>query len=298
MKQMIFLLLLMASMTAMGQESIPQDTTVYFNGRKLTIHEKNGKIKVKMYEANATNDTIENPQIFEGVYLGGRSIEQTTIVSSPFIKKNPFAPNKNKRYRFDPHYAAFYFGFGKLSNNSLQYSTSIPQINSKSWEWGINLFYGGIAITPNNHWGITGSFGFARSVYTLDDNYGFEKVGGITVCQPASDGINYSKSWLRYWSFRIPVSLEWQTRFGSNRTFISAGPEFEWRTGITSRAKYDGSKHTLSNDLNTHPLGLNLLMQAGYGCLGFTARFALTSLFEKNEGPNVYPTSIGIGLYW
>jgi hypothetical protein len=54
----------------------------------------------------------------------------------------------------------------------------------------------------------------------------------------------------------------------------------------------------LSSKLNTHPLGMNLLLQAGYGCLGFNARFALTSLFEKNKGPELYPASIGIGWYW
>ena len=62
--------------------------------------------------------------------------------------------------------------------------------------------------------------------------------------------------------------------------------------------KYDNKKHTLSDKLNTHPLGMNLLLQAGYGCLGFNARFALTSLFEKNKGPELYPASIGIGWYW
>ena len=110
--------------------------------------------------------------------------------------------------------------------------------------------------------------------------------------------VDYQKSWLRYWAFRLPVSLEWQTKFGSRRAFIAAGPEIEWRVGVKSRAKYDNKKHTLSDKLNTHPLGMNLLLQAGYGCLGFNARFALTSLFEKNKGPELYPASIGIGWYW
>ena len=40
-----------------------------------------------MYESKAENDTIENTQVFEGVYLDGRSIERTTTVSVPFVKK-------------------------------------------------------------------------------------------------------------------------------------------------------------------------------------------------------------------
>ena len=244
-----------------------------------------------MYEAKAENDTIENTQVFEGVYLDGRSIERTTTVSVPFVKK------KKGYYRFDPHYPAIYFGFNKLASSTFQYSAKVPRLGSKSWEWGINLFNTGVAITRDNHWGLTTTLGLARIVYKLDDNYGFEKIDGITVCRQADD-VDYQKSWLRYWAFRLPVSLEWQTKFGSRRAFIAAGPEIEWRVGVKSRAKYDNKKHTLSDKLNTHPLGMNLLLQAGYGCLGFNARFALTSLFEKNKGPELYPASIGIGWYW
>ena len=71
MKHIILVFFLMASFSAMGQESIPQDTTIYLNGRKMTIRENNGKIKVKMYEAKTASDTIENAQVFEGVYAKG-----------------------------------------------------------------------------------------------------------------------------------------------------------------------------------------------------------------------------------
>ena len=60
MKRIFFLFLIMTSMTVVAQESIPQDTTLYLNGRKIIIKEHDGKIKVKMYEAKADNDTIEN----------------------------------------------------------------------------------------------------------------------------------------------------------------------------------------------------------------------------------------------
>ncbi|MCD8182351.1 MAG: hypothetical protein LUE99_03860 [Bacteroides sp.] len=210
----------------------------------------------------------------------------------PFIKKK-------KSYNFEPHYPAVYAGFDKLSGGRIQYSAALPQIGSKSWEWGINPFSGGIALTRDNHWGgVTSALGIARIVHKLDDNYGFEKIDGMTVCQPAPEGVEYQKSWLRYWAFRLPVSIEWQTKFGSSRTFIAAGPEVEWRVGIKFRAKYEGAKHTLSDKLNTHPLGLNLLLQAGYDCIGFNARFALTSLFEGNKGPELYPASLGIAWYW
>ena len=68
MKRIFFLFLIMTSMTVVAQESIPQDTTLYLNGRKIIIKEHDGKIKVKMYEAKADNiwtaAALNEPQRF------------------------------------------------------------------------------------------------------------------------------------------------------------------------------------------------------------------------------------------
>ena len=77
-------------MSGMAQnESTPQDTTLYVNGRKIVIKEQGDKIKVKLYESASGGDTITNAQIFEGVYLNGQSTESRTVLSAlPFSKKN------------------------------------------------------------------------------------------------------------------------------------------------------------------------------------------------------------------
>ncbi|MDR1004634.1 MAG: hypothetical protein LBL97_06495 [Prevotellaceae bacterium] len=285
--------MLSATLTATAQATAPKDTTLYVDGRKITVQQADDNIKVSLFEARASGDTIQLQQVFEGVYLNGRSIERTTVVSIPFVKKH-------NRYQFDPHYPTFYVGFSQLSGGAMRYSAAdhVPQVMSKSWEWGFNFCNTGIAVSADNHWGITTTIGIARMDYKLDNNYGFEKVDDITACVPAADGTVYQKSWLRYWAWRIPVSIEWQALFGSTRAFLAAGPELEWRMGITSRAKYNDKKHTLSDKLNANPLGVNLLLQAGYGDVGFQARFALTSLFQKHKGPDLYPASIGVGFYW
>lgn len=51
MKKLLLLWLMMAPMSGMAQnESTPQDTTLYVNGRKIVIKEQGDKIKVKLYE--------------------------------------------------------------------------------------------------------------------------------------------------------------------------------------------------------------------------------------------------------
>lgn len=62
MKRIFFLFLIMTSMTVVAQESIPQDTTLYLNGRKIIIKEHDGKIKVKMYEAKPTMTPSKTPR--------------------------------------------------------------------------------------------------------------------------------------------------------------------------------------------------------------------------------------------
>ena len=76
MKKLLLLWLMIAPMSGMAQnESTPQDTTLYVNGRKIVIKEQGDKIKVKLYESASGGDTITNAQIFEGVYLNGQSTE-------------------------------------------------------------------------------------------------------------------------------------------------------------------------------------------------------------------------------
>ena len=123
---------MIAPMSGMAQnESTPQDTTLYVNGRKIVIKEQGDKIKVKLYESASGGDTITNAQIFEGVYLNGQSTESRTVLSAlPFSKKN------NKRNRFEPHAGGFYIGYTRLSNDFLSFNPSNgADLNtSHSWE--------------------------------------------------------------------------------------------------------------------------------------------------------------------
>ncbi len=87
MKHMILLVAVIIPLGALAMQPLPQDTTVFINGRKLEIREDHGKINVRMYESQFQGDTIENQKVFEGVYLNGQSSEQRISVSVPFARK-------------------------------------------------------------------------------------------------------------------------------------------------------------------------------------------------------------------
>lgn len=87
MKHIYLLLFMLIPMAGMAQEGISQDTTLYVNGRKILIKENEGKIKVKLYEQSSHGDTIENDQIFEGIYTDGQTTERRTAFTVPFVKE-------------------------------------------------------------------------------------------------------------------------------------------------------------------------------------------------------------------
>ena len=141
MKHIYLLLFMLIPMAGMAQEGISQDTTLYVNGRKILIKENEGKIKVKLYEQSSHGDTIENDQIFEGIYTDGQTTERRTAFTVPFVKR------KN-HYRFDPHIAGFYMGYTRLSDGINFNTPDGLNINAnKSWEIGFNLFQGSLTLS-------------------------------------------------------------------------------------------------------------------------------------------------------
>ncbi len=292
MKKLIFTLLLFLPLAMAAQEET-QESTVYVNGQKIVVKRSENKIKVKVYEEVAQGDTIENDQIFEGVYLDGQSTERRMIVSLPFVKKKD-------KYHFEPHSAGLYIGQSRLyDNGSFGKPDDVDLRLSKSWEIGLNLFEGALPLTRDRHWAITAGLGWGYTSFRLDSNTAFQEIDGIAGNYPAPDGVVYDQSRLRYNFFRLPLALEWQKRLnGHGPIFLSAGAEVEWRYSIKSKVKVDGDSRTLDKDLNVHPIGINILAQAGYANIGAYARYSTASLFQNGKGPDLYPFSFGICWYW
>ncbi len=300
MKQLLLLLCIIAPMGLMAQnENLAQDTTLYLNGRKIVIKEQNDQIKVKLYESISEGDTIANTKIFEGVYLNGRSMESRTVLDAL-----PFAKHNKKKYRFEPHAGGLYMGYTQLSNGFASFSPSnrINLNTAHSWEIGGNLFTGYHAFAPTYNWGVTIGLGWGYRSIRLEDNHAFRKIDGITQIYPAEaaeEPVTYSKSRLRYFYFRIPLSIEWQTKINNGGPlFFAVGPEAEIRHGVKSKGKANGVKKTFDKGVNARPLGFNVLAQVGYADLGVYMRYSTYGFFEKDKGPELYPFSFGICWYW
>ncbi|KAA6324577.1 hypothetical protein EZS27_026109 [termite gut metagenome] len=302
MKRIILLLFILIPVIGMAQESNSQDTTLYVGNRKVVIKEKDGKIKVKLYEQSTDGNMVENDQIFEGVYMNGQSTERRLSLTVPFTK-NKESPSSSRYGRsHEPHIAGLYIAYSMFGDKALYSRANEPDlVLTKSWEWGIVPFETKFPLTRDNSLSLNSGLGIGYTSFRVDGDYVFRKVNSVTAVLPPDRGESYSQSRLRYYHFRIPAVFEWQ-KYSRHHgpIFLSVGGEAEIRWSVKSKVKYEGNRHenTLGKDLNVNPIGVNLLAQAGYGSLGFYTRYSMAPLFEKNKGPELYPFSIGVAWHW
>lgn len=300
MKHNLFLLLMLIPMISFAENGINlQDTTILLNGRKITIKEQGDKIKVKLYEKLSAGDTIANEQIFEGVYLNGqRSESRAALGGISFIKKK----KRRNQYNYENCPIRIYIGYTLASDDFMSFSPSnkIDLNTAHSWEIGANLLNTYSTLGVSSNWALTAGLGWGYRSIRLDGNYAFrEKEESTGVYPGESDEVNYSKSRLHYFYFRIPLALECQIQLnGYRKLFFAVGPEAEIRHGVRSKAKVNGHAETLDKGLNVRPVGINLLAQAGIGSIGAYMRYSTYGLFEKNKGPELYPFSFGLCWYW
>lgn len=295
MKRIILACMMALPILGIAQESeVLRPTTVDANGDSIVIRRGSGNVKIKIYEEIPNGENTQDEQIYEGVYLTRIDADRPGLLNAlPFIPK--------RKNTFDPHAGGLYIGFSSLSNDFFSFGTTgRASLNaSKSWEIGATLFTSHFSLSRDHHWGLTYGLGWGYTSFRLDGNQAFLKTEGATGIFAGNDETVYDKSRLRYFHFRIPISIEWQTRIHKRRPiFFAIGPEVEIRHGIKSMAKVNGHKETLDKGMYVHPVGINLLAQAGYGNLGFYLRYSTYGLFEKGKGPDVQPLSFGACWYW
>lgn len=201
---------------------------------------------------------------------------QTSVININF----PWRPSSD----FDEaHYSFLYFGFAFAADKN------IPLNSVKSWEWGMYPLSGVLFHSNDYRKMMTWGFGFSRTSFKLKDQ------------QPSGDKMGFTDQRFRYWSWRLPISLELRSDNLSN--FVTAGVEVEMRHHVRARDYNDiyladKSYEVVGYDKNTvNPWSCNLLFQAGHEDWGVIGRISLTDLFDKEVTHlKAMPFSIGISL--
>ena len=285
---------------AQQTEPLHKPAIVTTQGDSTIIVKGTGDLRIKVYEEQTDGNRKKEEQIYEGVYLQRADAEERS-----FLDALPFIPKKRKHNSYEAHTSGLYVGFSNLSGNFLSFNENgqMPLDFSQSWEFGISLLTTSYNIRRNPHWGINAGISWGYRSFNLDGNYALIKTDGATIPSIGPDDPDaqpyYTQSRLRHFFFRVPIVAEWQQKLrGGDRFFINFGPEFEIRHSVKSFAHVEGGKkQTLSKGLYTRPVGVNLLVQMGYGDVGLYLRYSTYGFFQKDKGPEVMPYSFGLAVY-
>jgi hypothetical protein len=285
---------------AFGAESQFTDTTsVVFKNKTIQIEDSVGKIKIQVFDS--TNNELK--KVYEGVFSDEKSYEKWTVmeewgINIPFLNK----PSK-KKYKMEPHWAGFGWGFANFTNANLQLN-NIDGVSLKS-ELSNEFYFNPIEkIVPiiGNNVGITTGLGLNWRNYHLDNNTHLKEENDVVGVYNAPIGTTYNFSRLRVFSITVPVLLEFQHKLGTKHEFfISAGVLGGVNTSSTYRIKYtepDGDKENRveSKGLNIAPLTLDYMAQIGYGSWSVFAKYSPFDLFQSQKGPKVKAVSLGATL--
>lgn len=303
MKKFILLAFLALPAFLMAAETAPSDTTIYVNGKKLVIKENDEKIKIKVYEQTAKGDTLENDQIFEGIYRDGKSTERrmSNSINIP-IPKLGSGHSYSNRIK-DPHWAGFGMGFASFADGKMNVNNvnGVDLISSRSKEFIVNFYERAWNISKCGLAIVSGT-GFRFDSYHFDGNKALIEVNGITELRTAPAGGRYDDSKLHTSYFTIPLLLEYQKKIShTGPLYLSAGVVGNVKLCSSSKVKLNdqsGShKEKLGSDLNIRPVSMDFLVQAGVGCFGMYARYSPQTLFEGGKGPGIHPVAIGLILH-
>lgn len=265
-----------------------------------------GVVETSAQENDKSETEVEQRRI--GQWVITREYSITRNDEEGISEKKNVSYDISYGHGFSAHIPFYYMGFSGFFQNgpfSMKYH-DIGLDEAKSWEWGIYLPMEAVRL-GSDHIGLGFAFGFGRTMYKFaSPNYFFTSrmpTGErATSFATLSNADAYDETWFRYWTFKLPVQLEFQT--SDDGFFFTVGPELEYRFSPASRGRqYGKCKETITNSISMHPLNVNLMAQMGFNNVSIMAKTSLIELFANSTTPSpyspgaqVWPVSVCLGL--
>lgn len=291
-----FLLILLACLPMTGMlaaktSPMPADTTIRLEKKRIEVKDNGDRLKVRVYETDPDGTQVDDELVFEGHYRDGQSYERRKHIRTINI------PVPTWDRDFSAHWAGFGMGFNSFTGDNLALR------KGNSLEYNLNFMEFSLPFSRYN-WAIVAGAGLRWNRYRLDTDAYLMEVDGITQLVPVSDDMNFKKSKLNTTSITIPVLLEWQTRKMRHRPrfFISGGVVGVVKTMSSSKVTYVNEKgksktEKMDGGMNLRPVTMDLLFQAGVGCMGLYFKYSPIESFESDKGPKVNPISFGVQIH-
>jgi hypothetical protein len=237
----------------------------------------------------------------------------------------PFCKNHNK---YNGHWAGVELGFsGYVTPNfDMSFNPAYPYMNMNTarsltvnlnpFELNLNLY--------NNKIGFTTGLGFQTSNYYFTDNYVLIQDSSALVAYQVEDAqgnpvsMHVNKLVVSY--LNLPLFFEYQTnRYRRLNSFhVTLGVIAGVRIGSYTKQVYNdkGESYFLVDDhgnqvaafdvekysvhdrgaYHLSPFKLDAAFRVGWSHLNLFATYSLTQMFQKNQGPELYPFTVGLTL--
>lgn len=275
------------------------DTTVFIRKDKKWFIQRNGEMMdtLDFSSKGQKKEDIKVKDIDKEISKGN-----VQVVVDSVTKKVTY---KLIRYRFDGHWSGFEFGMNTILDYSgkmqLPDDAKLLALNTgKSWAFHWNFIQINAGIFKNK-------VGLVTGLGLNFNNYNFEKQVVINSRDSAFtfltlDNVNsYKKNKLFIGYLTMPLLLEFQlhkkSRPAKTTFFLSAGVIGSVK--IASRQKQifaDNRVYINKNDFNLNPFNLDGTARIGNNTFTLFANYSITTLFEKNKGPQLYPLTVGLGF--
>jgi hypothetical protein len=209
--------------------------------------------------------------------------------------------------RFQGSWSGFSMGLSNYMNKDFSLSRNATDefmdLNTgKSWNMNLNFAQYSINLI-NNKFGLVTGLGLEWNYYRFDNNNTIQKdANGVIITDTTSyAGLSVDKSKLSTTYATVPLLLEWHSSSNQDRGVVIAagvigGVKLGSNTKIVYKENGDTNKDKKRDDYNLSPFKYGVTARIGVGDWLVYGTYYLTSLFEKDKGPELYPFSIGIAL--
>ncbi len=264
----------------------------------ITVDDTGNKASVgfprAMVEVDERNDTITK------ITIGQRRFE--------FIEKGN---NTNVRMVYLPresfkgHFAGVNLAFcnfmGADHSGSLQDEASFMNLNGgKSMSFSINFLQYDIGLQKHKHnFGLVTGLGWTVYNYRMDSQYILTTDDNNNTIGNLVEDASIRKSKIVTSFINIPLMLEAQIPSDTRRSkaHIAAGVYGGFRIGSHTKVVYEGRDKAKSRkNINLNPFQYGAMFQLGYKIINLYATYNFSTLYEKGNGPELYPFSVGITL--
>lgn len=148
--------------------------------------------------------------------------------------------------------------------------------------------------------GFSTGMGIEFNKYTLDRDVTIASTEDTTIgVVDVTKDIN--KNLLKTTMVNVPLFLETNIGKDAAHSFhLAVGGMVSYRLGSKTKQKFeqDGKDHKAKDrtDFNMNDFRFNAVARVGYGDFTLFASYSLTPMFDKDDGPELYPFTVGISL--